>query len=261
MIGWRLTLLVIATSGCDVLFQIVPLQAEVMSAPDGAATCTDSHDEDHDGVGDACDNCPTVANPDQANHGELDAGNPADAVGDACDPRPTDSGDIVALFYPFDGGAVGARTIGAVAFDPDDVTIIGEFSALITGPEYTPTRVVAEVALASTSTMQEVQLSANTGGFRCDVTTAPCPTAATDGCLSAYIAPIAQVPLAAPTQLMEIEMYVQDPSHLGCTATTAIATATAVDSASFQPGQVALYTQSAFTQATVSSLVVYAIAK
>jgi hypothetical protein len=41
-------------------------------------------DSDADGVHNLCDNCPTVANPDQQN-------SDGDGVGDACDPCPTDS--------------------------------------------------------------------------------------------------------------------------------------------------------------------------
>jgi hypothetical protein len=78
-----------------------------VASPDAAsgtvASCTDLHDEDGDGIGDACDNCPTVANADQANVGETSVGEVADSVGDACDPRPTARGESILYFEPFAG--------------------------------------------------------------------------------------------------------------------------------------------------------------
>jgi hypothetical protein len=73
-----------------------------MTAPDAPpGACVEvGHDEDGDGIDDACDNCPSIANPDQADVGELNAGNLPDGVGDACDPRPTQGGDAIALFVP-----------------------------------------------------------------------------------------------------------------------------------------------------------------
>jgi hypothetical protein len=65
--------------------------------------CADAigHDEDGDGVDDACDNCPADANAGQEDVGEVNAGGAADGVGDACDPRPAAGGDSIAFFDGF----------------------------------------------------------------------------------------------------------------------------------------------------------------
>jgi Thrombospondin type 3 repeat len=54
------------------------------------------HDEDGDGVDDACDVCPHVANPTQ---GDGDG----DGVGDPCDPQPAIAGERIEFFDPFAG--------------------------------------------------------------------------------------------------------------------------------------------------------------
>ena len=77
-------------------------------------------DKDHDGIPDMMDNCPDVANPDQANEdGDKfgDACDPCppfandnptdpdhDGVADACDPNPMVAGDKIELFEPFHHG-------------------------------------------------------------------------------------------------------------------------------------------------------------
>jgi hypothetical protein len=82
-----------------------------------AATPGDPNaDSDGDGINDAVDNCPHVANPDQHDKdGDLrgdacdvcphiaDTGADfdGDGVGDACDPRPTEPGDHIAFFDGF----------------------------------------------------------------------------------------------------------------------------------------------------------------
>ena len=68
---------------------------------DSGPTCwggtPSTHDEDNDGIVDECDNCPTIANNNQADIREVNAGGTADGVGDACDPRPTAGGDSLYL--------------------------------------------------------------------------------------------------------------------------------------------------------------------
>ena len=69
---------------------------------DSGPTCwggpPSTNDEDNDGIVDECDNCPSVANANQADTGEVNSGGTADGVGDACDPRPTLGGDSLYLF-------------------------------------------------------------------------------------------------------------------------------------------------------------------
>src|SRR5262249_3671545 len=55
------------------------------------------HDEDGDPYGDACDPCPIIAHAI-----EVDSDN--DGVGDACDPHPSTPGDHVYLFETFEHG-------------------------------------------------------------------------------------------------------------------------------------------------------------
>lgn len=61
-----------------------------------------THDEDRDGVGDACDICPATADPRQLDTTERATMLAfADGVGDACDPRPNLTGDKLAALHPF----------------------------------------------------------------------------------------------------------------------------------------------------------------
>jgi hypothetical protein len=52
------------------------------------------HDEDGDGIDDACDVCPHLADPQQADRD-------GDGVGDLCDPNPDTPTESIAFFDPF----------------------------------------------------------------------------------------------------------------------------------------------------------------
>lgn len=91
----------------------------------------DQHDEDKDAVGDVCDNCPHIANTNQANTGE---GASPDGVGDACDPRPALPGDTIARFYSFHVPPAGTTTQGTWTVDGDSYRFGGgEGSLIVTG--------------------------------------------------------------------------------------------------------------------------------
>ena len=86
--------------------------ASVPDAPPDAGT---PGDRDGDGVPNASDNCPEVANPDQGNEdgdalGDVcdpcpvftdNTDDDGDGVGNACDPNPSTPGDKIALFEGF----------------------------------------------------------------------------------------------------------------------------------------------------------------
>jgi hypothetical protein len=63
-------------------------------APEAATCAAVGHDEDLDGIDDACDVCPQLADAAQLDRD-------GDRVGDGCDPHPDEPRDQIAAFDPF----------------------------------------------------------------------------------------------------------------------------------------------------------------
>jgi hypothetical protein len=71
-----------------------PLADASLDGNVGVCLMPAGHDDDADGIDDACDGCPHVPDPLQPDSDD-------DGVDDACDPRPTTQGDSIAFFDPF----------------------------------------------------------------------------------------------------------------------------------------------------------------
>lgn len=83
----RAAVLVVVLAGCGRLDFDDHVASRDGTTSDAKPTCT-GHDEDGDGYGDACGDCPVDSDPQQADR---------DGVGDVCDPFPDMPGDRLAV--------------------------------------------------------------------------------------------------------------------------------------------------------------------
>jgi hypothetical protein len=84
--------------------------ARADARPDAGPCTAIGHDEDRDGIDDACDVCPHLPDP-----GQADAD--GDRVGDACDPEPDNPRQRIVFFDPFVDFSAWTTTGGAVVMN------------------------------------------------------------------------------------------------------------------------------------------------
>lgn len=101
-----------------------------IDAIDAPACVAVGHDEDADGIDDACDVCPHLSDPAQ-----LDSD--GDRVGDACDPEPANPRQQIVLFDPFLNLDNWTTNAGATQ-GTDQLLLLANNTSLNTRHTYTP---------------------------------------------------------------------------------------------------------------------------
>jgi hypothetical protein len=182
----------LALGGCDRVFGLGRIVDAPSAHDDGAivdaasdaridaAGCTAADpDEDNDGICDRVDDCPSVANPDQVDAGELAAGLAPDGVGDLCDPRPMLGGDHVVLFAGFTDPADPGKFTGSLPAPSNGQVVLSAVSVATTA-SYAVEEVEAGVTLLG---------STGRAGFAVGVLTGCAIAYDAVGCGAAMLAP------------------------------------------------------------------------
>lgn len=207
-----------------------PAEAVIDAAPDGALDL----DSDGDGIMDAVDNCPLVANPQQFNEDGDRFGDDCDpcppiaddappdqdndGVADACDPRPTQGGDSIALFEGFHTGvpptwfkrgtwtaAADAVTVESMADPGANLTVPGPTTQHETVATGLTILDITPMAHASAGVVDTWTHTATKRGVFCHLTTWFDPA---DG---SYFRPLETNQLGSAGQLLDYEMATNTP--------------------------------------------------
>jgi len=158
--GW-----LVLVCGCNQAWGIKEL-----NPPPPPTTCEQltSHDEDMDGVTDACDDCPGIVDADQTD-------SDGDGVGDACDPSPAT--EHLAFFESFAEAMPSSNwTVvkGLWAF-PADAAVYTSLTSGVAAeidakaPPLAPARIEAMVTIDAIATQGSLIQVLGNGGDRCGV--------------------------------------------------------------------------------------------
>jgi hypothetical protein len=126
------------------------------------------HDEDHDGIDDACDGCPHVVDPAQID-------SDGDGVDDVCDPSPLVPGQHIAFFDPFIGPRAEWRIRGVTpVYGGDSLVVDTRTSAILAEVAVVPAKDYFELGGSIGQTTMDVQVtlyvsSAGPGTYYCEV--------------------------------------------------------------------------------------------
>ena len=265
-----------AAAGCDSIYHVADrvIDARLADAtrdafvpPDAPGAChlpTGEHDEDCDGVADARDDCPTVADPQQ-----LDADE--DGVGDACDPNPQIAGDTVLEIELFTTD-LGQLTPGAAWTVMDDYATTTSNGGTLTAAQIDGTlvtRIDARVRLvgvadsiyalglfAGADTVGDAPLDDCTDEAR-----GSCPNGVPclSGGMASGAAGVAELP--DPAAITELVFQPSSNGLVGLCAAVTGGTPTSFPlDAAFDPGLVGLAATLPTGSAQVDSLVIYGLA-
>ena len=190
-------------AGCGQLFGLRDLPVPLIDASFDApidAPCA-GHDEDGDGRGDACDNCPIDVNDGTNRDG--------DELGDLCDPHPAIGGDKLTLFSSFVTQG-GWTSTGTVTFDGDNAEIQGTslISTNYTSADVVEVPVTLSQGISATDVFF-VYLITTTNALECRIHPGPCADAMGSSCLLTRVntSPYSESPIAASLlQIARVEV-------------------------------------------------------